>query len=736
MGLALRVLITLLFFLLGGAAGAQETQGLRLEGPTRVPGDGATTFEVTVRNAPGGSAVANADVTLNSGRLVARRELDEGATVLELMPPRVIELSEMTVSVRIPGLGQTEHRVELSPAFGASGRFVSKGRLGLDVPQRMILGVDQEAEIRFRASPPGGVELHVSQGTVSAPTAGSGSVMVAKYRPPDTKFPTLAIVAALSEDGAILDWAPIRLYGQPAIATRSEENAAVTVKIEGESFGPIRADRSGRATLRVLVPPGVGQARVLARDALGNERTVPLALETPTSWPLYALCPAESERVHVFALDGAGRPRSGVKLVITPSLGELSAPRRLEGYSMFDLSLPPSAQMGAPLVFLAEIAGEPTSQARCESSVVGEAPVRMSLTAVPASWNPALGDTVTVRAEFEFAGYRTPRVVPILPKADFGEVVSVRTPSPQIYELTWRLPPRLGHRDQANISVSTDTGRPVSASLTLPLAPAPPDRIELRLGAGRLVANGIADTSVEVRVLDRFGNLHPDAPLVVSATGSVSRLRQEPDGTLVGTYRAPRSLRLTSDRVEVRLRNSPLVARATMVLEPIQGGVRLLGRLGHTIPLGKLSGPMGSVGATYRLPVLDGGLSVTSPVGLSVATDTRRDAMNVEDVELQSWLVSIGAGLRYDLHVGPLGPYIEAGPRLGVTRLSIGSESTGEYDGWTTAVGAWVAFGVLIPLGPGAVTLDSEYSYLPVDWNGVTGNVGGLFVGGGYSVEL
>jgi hypothetical protein len=642
----------------------------------------------------------------------------------------------MTVSVGIRGLGRIEYRVGLSPELGKSGRFESKGVLALDVPERLILGVDYEAEIRFRAPQRGAVRLHASDGSLSAPTVENGSVRVAKYHPPESKFPGLAIIVATSDDGAILDWAPIRLFGRPSIATRSEQNAAVTVKIEGESFGPIRADRYGRGTMRVLVPPGVAQARVLARDALGNESTVPLALETPSSLPLFALCPAESERLYVFALDSAGRPRTGVKLAVTSSLGELSAPRQLDGYSVSSLSLPPSAAMDAPLVFLAGVEGEPASQARCDSRVVGEAPVRMNLSAVPKSWTPAMGDRVRVWVKLEFAGYRTPRVVLVLPKVDFGEVIAMATPSPELYELTWRLPPRLGGRALAHMTLQTDTGTPVSASLDLPISPGVPERVELRLGAKRLVADGQSETTVEVKVEDRYGNVRVDPHLVVTAAGSVSPFRPGPGGTLVATYRAPRSLLLTADRVEVRLRGSPLVASGIVALESIRGGMSIFGRAGYTMPLGKLSGPTASVGAAYRLPVLDGGLFVMSVLGFSDGEDTQRDSLDVENVSVRSRLLPVGVGLHYDLNWAPVSPYVELGPKLGVTMLSLQSDSTGELDGWTTALGAWIGLGVLIPIGSGAVTVDSEYSYLPVDWGGVTGNVGGLFVGAGYALEL
>ncbi|MBI5500766.1 MAG: hypothetical protein HY907_11030 [Deltaproteobacteria bacterium] len=115
----------------------------------------------------------------------------------------------------------------------------------------------------------------------------------------DVRLPALrgpAVILALFEGDGCAGYVRITVWKAANLEVDTEPGAQVLVEIAGQTFGPVRAQ--GRtATVPVEIPPGTEKARVIARDAAGNETTqnidlprqrYPLALVLPPATSILA----------------------------------------------------------------------------------------------------------------------------------------------------------------------------------------------------------------------------------------------------------------------------------------------------------------------------------------------------------------------------------------------------------------------------------------------------------------
>ncbi|MBI5488898.1 MAG: hypothetical protein HY905_16310 [Deltaproteobacteria bacterium] len=115
----------------------------------------------------------------------------------------------------------------------------------------------------------------------------------------DVRLPALhgpAVILALFEGEGCAGYVRITVWKAANLEVETEPGAQVQVEIAGQTFGPVRAQ--GRtATVPVEIPPGAEKARVVARDAAGNESTqnidlphqrYPLALVVPPAASILA----------------------------------------------------------------------------------------------------------------------------------------------------------------------------------------------------------------------------------------------------------------------------------------------------------------------------------------------------------------------------------------------------------------------------------------------------------------
>ncbi|HEY5955019.1 MAG TPA: hypothetical protein VIV60_00650, partial [Polyangiaceae bacterium] len=235
------------------AAEGQSRGALRVDAPAEVVGDGATPVVVRVSMDP--FAVGNATgltIELNAGRLGIQKVVESGVVDVTVVPPRVVEGIVWTIRVASRHGQQGKADIRLLPAIPKVEFHPSDGALHLHVPKHLILGRDEEALLSFHPSTVAPVTLVASAGSISSVQSEGRDGYKAIYRPPADKLPRVALIVAFSDDGAIVDWAPIQLFGSPLVSATSEPNATVLARVAGEEYGPVQADRRGRVELRVL----------------------------------------------------------------------------------------------------------------------------------------------------------------------------------------------------------------------------------------------------------------------------------------------------------------------------------------------------------------------------------------------------------------------------------------------------------------------------------------------------
>jgi hypothetical protein len=112
-----------------------------------------------------------------------------------------------------------------------------------------------------------------------------------RWVPPDIRYPLLAVVAFwvdTPEGPPEVTTVHLPLLGRTNLQVKTARGADVVVRIGEARFGPVRANRKGKAQVPVEVPPGVKEARVLATSR-GRQTDRAAPLDVPPERPLLAL---------------------------------------------------------------------------------------------------------------------------------------------------------------------------------------------------------------------------------------------------------------------------------------------------------------------------------------------------------------------------------------------------------------------------------------------------------------
>lgn len=723
-----------------GQAQTPTRATMTIDSPAEALGDGKTTILVPIRLPAAADAeeLEGISVDVNAGRVASKRvRLDAASLEVEIVPPRVIEPFGLVVEARSRHGQLAKAVIALSPALPINGVRVSNGPLGLQVPDQLVLGQDPQGTLSLRQSSLSPVIFYASAGTVSRSEKHEDGRLNAIYTPPEDKLPQVVLIVAASEDGALLDWAPIRLVGRPLLKTFSEPRAAILARVGGEDFGPIRSDRRGNVEIRVLAQPGVDAAQAVVRDAAGNERSLRLNLGVPNGTTVFSVCPPASEAFFFFAVDADGKPRPGLEIQATSSLGSLATPRHTEaGYYQAQLSLPGSAKLGEEFVLEGKILDEDDSRSRCATSVVGESPARIQLASASTEWVAGTGRSVRVVAKMAFSGVRKPRVVPLRAVAEFGEISPFVPQTVDTYQAEWRLPAQLMGRQKARLSVTTESAHPVQGELVLLLRPGAPATLKAAFETPSLKADGRSETQLIATVLDANGN-PVDAKLEVNeGEGRLTPFATKSTGVYSATYEAPESATRTGDDITIRVASSSVMTGVHVALMPTFHRFRVWGGIGYSSNFGRVSGPMASIGAGLRLPWMGERLSAGLDASFLSSAMTTPDSSGQEEVTLRMTILPLAARVTYEFPFSRFKPYVGAGAGMGAVQVAYSSPSAGEYRHLRMPSLFLGNAGVLVRIGPGLAWFELAYRHMSLNMAEISGNVGGFSATAGYAYEF
>jgi hypothetical protein len=214
-------------------------------------------------------------------------------------------------------------------------------------PSSLTLGKDTSGKIAVRVTGAFGhsvknanVTLSTNLGTVSNVDAAGDGTFTARYTPPKSRAPAVALLAADAEvDGDhAVGWLALPLLGSDSMALETKPRSTVQVRIADREFGPVEANAKGEVQIEVVVPPGVNKATMHIEDPLGNTADRQIDLDPPPFERLRVVPvgpprvgPGESLEMQAFVIrrDGSGDPDARVSA--SADRGEVDVSRNRRG---------------------------------------------------------------------------------------------------------------------------------------------------------------------------------------------------------------------------------------------------------------------------------------------------------------------------------------------------------------------------------------------------------------------
>ncbi len=607
-----------------------------------------------------------------------------------MVAPRALVLGAL---LALPGL-----------AVGASPRA---GKLVLTAaPDALRLAEGSRATLRIVGSgePP---TVSASVGRVEMLRETSSGVYEAEYVPPESLDPQIAFVTAVSADA--FAWVPIALSGVRDVVVSARHGTPVTIAVGDEAFGPVPADGLGRATVRVVVPPGVHAARYDRRriDLAVPEKSLVHVFLSSAS----ADATAEAElTVRALVVTERGRPSPGAPLSLLASEGVLSPAAELSpGVFQARWKLAP-AQVGQARV-TARVRDRPASVASATLERVPGPVRRLAIEVDREALVAGEGDVLAVTARaLDAAGNTTEAPLSIV--VEPGTMLEWDRTARGRYEGRVQLPARRAGWPQLDIRVSAS--RALSATRSVPLRSGPARQIRFE-PADDLQADG-RPHEIRILVLDREGNRVDvaDVPTVTARRGTVVLASWYAPGAFRVEYRGPLA---AEDFEEVlRARVGPLEAESRLRVRALGAGLVLAPKVGFVMGTGGLASPSFGAEVGFWTRALGQSLGLVLE-GWYAALD-RDDAVQGLDLRTQVRFLVVEASLAWRRPVGGWMLWLGAGGGAahGSSRISgAGSPSPLSGSFWVPAASA--AAGVGRPAGPGVA-----FGELRFGWQGDPGS--------------
>src|SRR5690606_38138197 len=116
--------------------------------------------------------------------------------------------------------------------------------------------------------------LRTSSGELVELAQSGAGRFVGRYVPPAVNYPHVATITVVDrrEPTRVVGSASIRLLGKVDYPVTATPGARVSLRVGTREFGPMVADAAGRASVPVVVPPGVATAtQITVQDGRPTE---------------------------------------------------------------------------------------------------------------------------------------------------------------------------------------------------------------------------------------------------------------------------------------------------------------------------------------------------------------------------------------------------------------------------------------------------------------------------------
>ena len=596
-------------------------------------------------------------------------------------------------------------------------------------PQRLS-GASATATLRIAAPPDATIFLSTSSGTIGAVAAGS-----AQYTATAETFPRVALVLARVESHGIVErrWLAIPIDGRDTLNLSTKPSSRVEVQIGDATFGPVRSDKSGRAQVPVVVPPGVRTATVHVRDSFGNEKETSFDLRPPPfqrAWmvalqSVASWADARPAAIEIFAVEGSGGPARRADVTLSADRGELGELQETAPGVFVAPYRAPEKITAADAHVQAQIFGDLSLPQSVKLSILPGPAARIALAASAKSAGP--GEVVRIEAAVEDGqGNPLPDLAQVT--CDAGVVTPKTSRS---FEL--RAPDSFAGHDAMRVVAKSGAAK---ETLAIALVAGAPAAVRVQFTAPEVREGEQVDATVAVA--DSAGNPVPGAALQVDALGAaLLKTRELGQGRYAVLLRAlPASA--PSAELRVGAGATRTAARFAVVPEEKPWGLSVGGWV-----LGQHNfSRAASIGLELEV-ASHAGLSWLEVFGRAQGVQfapatSPIDTGSVERASLRGFGLLAGARALLPLRTPwSLHASAEAGALRAVGTLRV---QGGPADGVEEPTARWApslsaGAGGSLRLGPGRILAELQFAAVPSSGN-VQGNLGGLWLRAGWLLNL
>lgn len=722
--------------------------------PPQMVADGITPIPLELRVSGAGALSPVVSATPDKGKILATGPLFMGKAQLAYLPPRSTVPTRVELKIRVTADGRsvTERlSLNLKPLLTGGARAAATFAQGsADAPITLQLATDwallskdvRPIEIALDVPDPDAknISLSTSAGTVSVPQPieGNPTRFLSTFTPAAIFSPHAAIiVASVDLNGKRhFTWKVIQLWGAGAVTVRARPGTMVKVNAGTRDFGPVQADESGNALVRLEVPPGVDTVYAGGR---------PLTLPSVPFLRAFAVPGAGSVAgdgtsaapLMVFAVGNKGEPLTTPGAIRLETDGSLT-PLRMIAPGEFSADFtPPARGTGEPVVRASVVDG-PGHVSEARFRLTGGKPARIEVGLSPprlvAGANEA--NTLSVRL-LDAAG------LPAGGKLDVtttgGVVGPLDTTEVGLWtaEIRAAIPLPTSRKTRIKARVLADDGSTaLEREVEFPTDPADPVRVLVSAPA-HAQADG-RERAVDIVVEDVYGNGVGGLSLLPKAdTGRLSTPEDLGLGRYHLRYEAPFSYEPTRDTLRIDAGDVAGVAALDLRAMPKRVSVGVV--VGLMTNVGTLQAGAIQVDAGWRFAGLDNDLLAGLSVVAELGAFHRFTSAKVEGytVETQFTGVPLGTGLRYGVELLPgfeaeAQATVAAGLFNNVVLIN-GSVASVER---VLGPGGAAQLGIAWHVGPGALVLQARGMGFAARQQSFDGAIWGLALQGGYRFEI
>lgn len=423
-------------------------------------------------------------------------------------------------------------------------------------------------------SPPA---LAASAGRLVEPRSIGPGRWRAIYHLPGRKHPLTVLLAAWVP-GQPPGMATLRLQAPTSLPVNTDKpNVAVTLKLGGRSYGPVRTDGGGRCIVPVDVDPSDRQALALARDEFGNTTAIKVDIPVPpfplllgfTARKSLAADGRDQARVWLLQARADGRPLARAALKLQISGGRVEQVVKVsEGVFRVDLRSPAGLKKSILRLRASDSRLRHPQRLEFVFALVAGLPARLLAQLQPADL-PSDGVSraeLLVRVQ-DVAGNPVPGPVPqaSCSRGLLGRPVEI---SAGTFRARYTAPVGGDERVTCRVVLARPGAESLSAQAGLQLHTPVVAELDLETDHYQLLADGTSRAVLSLRARDARGRPLAGARIAGrAALGRLSRVVDDGGGQYHAVYTAPRRKRPGRVRLFFQATRGAEAARAEVIIE-------------------------------------------------------------------------------------------------------------------------------------------------------------------------